>query len=312
MKTEPLVSICIVTYNHVNYIKECLDGILMQKTTFPFEIILGEDESDDGTREICIDYANRFPDTIQLFLRSREDVIYINGNATGRFNMVENLKAARGKYIAICEGDDYWTDPLKLQKQVDFLEKNGGYAICAHNVNELNTFTGLVAIKPGKTKLIDYNLDNYIINNKTPTCSLVFDKKYLKLDIGFPEWFCKVNFGDWAIVLMILKNSGKLCAVLPDVMGTYRIHANGIHGKLYQDSKAFRSAFKEHLRFIKTLRKELLYEKKHKLLIVKKRIKIHKRLYKLNLECKNFCMALIHQIKSMYYKLEFKLTLKNH
>src|SRR5690606_9059601 len=103
------------------------------QTTFPFEIILGEDESSDGTREICIQYAAKHPDKIKLFLRSRKDVIYINGNPTGRFNFIENLKACSGKYIALCEGDDYWTDPLKLQKQVDFLEAYVDHTICWTN-----------------------------------------------------------------------------------------------------------------------------------------------------------------------------------
>jgi glycosyltransferase involved in cell wall biosynthesis len=122
----------VVTYNQESYIEECLDGILMQQTTFPFEIILGEDESSDGTRDICQAYAEKYPDKIKLFLRSRKDVIYINGNATGRFNMIENLKACTGRYIALCEGDDYWTDPLKLQKQVDLLEANPELVACHH------------------------------------------------------------------------------------------------------------------------------------------------------------------------------------
>lgn len=123
-KSNPRVSVCVVTYNHVSFIEQCLESILIQQTDFPFEIILGEDESSDGTRAICKEYAEKFPDKIRLFLRSRKDVIYINGNPTGRYNFIENLKAAKGKYIALLEGDDYWTDPLKLQKQVDFMEKN--------------------------------------------------------------------------------------------------------------------------------------------------------------------------------------------
>src|SRR5690554_6846745 len=134
---KPIVSVCVQTYNHEKYIKECLEGILMQQTTFPFEIILGEDESSDGTREICKAYAEKYPDIIRLFLRSRKDVIYVNKRPTGRFNLLENLKVTKGKYVAICEGDDYWTDPLKLQKQVDFLEGNSEYSMCFHNAKFL-------------------------------------------------------------------------------------------------------------------------------------------------------------------------------
>ena len=120
----PLVSICCITYNHEQYIRDAIDGFLMQNTDFPFEICLGEDESNDGTREICQEYADKFPDKIRLFLRSRKDVIYINGQATGRYNFIETLKECKGKYIALCEGDDYWTDPYKLKKQVYYLEED--------------------------------------------------------------------------------------------------------------------------------------------------------------------------------------------
>jgi len=127
--SEPLVSICCITYNHRDYIKRALDGFIMQKTDFNYEICLGEDESDDGTREQCQDYAEQYPDKIRLFLRSREDVIKLDGRATGRYNFIATLNECRGKYIAICEGDDYWTDPNKLQKQVDFLEANPDYSV---------------------------------------------------------------------------------------------------------------------------------------------------------------------------------------
>ena len=105
-------------------LRDCLDGILMQKTDFPYEIIIGEDGSTDGTREICIEYANKYPNLIRLFLRDRNVSHLTNkdGNdimLNGKFQKLH----ARGKYYAPCEGDDYWTDPYKLQKQVDFLEQ---------------------------------------------------------------------------------------------------------------------------------------------------------------------------------------------
>ena len=88
----PLVSICVQTYNHEKFIGKCLDSILMQETTFPFEILLGEDESIDSTRKICTEYAVNYPNKIRLFLHSRKNTIYINGGATGRFNInYENI-----------------------------------------------------------------------------------------------------------------------------------------------------------------------------------------------------------------------------
>jgi glycosyltransferase involved in cell wall biosynthesis len=128
----PLVSVCVQTYQHVAYVKDCLDGILMQRTNFPFEILLGEDQSTDGTREICIEYAQKYPDKIRLFLHHRENNIKIDGRQTGKFNFLYNLFSSRGKYMAMCEGDDYWTDPLKLQKQVDEMEAHSDINICSH------------------------------------------------------------------------------------------------------------------------------------------------------------------------------------
>lgn len=120
---QPLVSVCITTYNHAAFIAECLDSVLMQETDFPFEIIVGEDDSTDGTREICKAYAEKYPDKIRLFLRSENDKIYINERKTGRFNFIENLNAARGEYISICDGDDYWITVNKLKIQYDYLRK---------------------------------------------------------------------------------------------------------------------------------------------------------------------------------------------
>ncbi len=117
---EPLVSICSITYNHAPYIRQCLDGFLMQQTNFPIEIIINDDCSTDGTTEIVREYAEKYPDMI--FPIFHEENQYQKG-VRGMFQRFVFPKA-RGKYIAICEGDDYWTDPLKLQKQVDILEQN--------------------------------------------------------------------------------------------------------------------------------------------------------------------------------------------
>lgn len=128
---KPIVSVCIPTYQHVQYIGKCLDGALMQETTFPIEIIIGDDGSVDGTVDVCKDYAERFPDKIRFFNRERVLTRVFDSEAhIERFcNWWWTLRDARGKYVAICEGDDYWIDPLKLQKQVDFLENHPDYGL---------------------------------------------------------------------------------------------------------------------------------------------------------------------------------------
>ena len=122
---KPLVSIFMMTFNHEKYIEQALDSILMQKVDFIYKIVLGEDCSTDNTRDIVVKYAKNYPDRFQLLLH--------NTNIGAVNNQIEVLNNCNGKYIAMLEGDDYWTDPYKLQKQVDFLENNPEYSMCVHN-----------------------------------------------------------------------------------------------------------------------------------------------------------------------------------
>ncbi|MDX1760578.1 MAG: glycosyltransferase [Christiangramia sp.] len=128
----------VQTFQHESYIGPCLEGILNQHTDFPFEILLGEDGSSDGTREICQKYAARFPDKIRLFLHHPENKIKVQHMNTGNFNALYNFYSAKGKYIAFCEGDDIWVDSGKLQKQVDLLEAQPDLSLCFHSYIEVN------------------------------------------------------------------------------------------------------------------------------------------------------------------------------
>lgn len=114
--TEPLVSVKMITYNHAPYIAQAIEGVLNQKVNFQVEIVIGEDCSTDGTREIVFEYQKKYPDVIR--------VITSEQNVGTKKNGYRTTKACRGKYIAFCEGDDYWHNPDKLQKQVDYMENN--------------------------------------------------------------------------------------------------------------------------------------------------------------------------------------------
>lgn len=109
---EPLVSICCITYNHAPYIRQCLEGFLIQKTTFPFEILIHDDASTDGTADIIREYEARYPHLIKPIYQVENQ--YSKGT---KISSTYNYPRAKGKYIALCEGDDYWTDPLKLQNK---------------------------------------------------------------------------------------------------------------------------------------------------------------------------------------------------
>ncbi len=123
---EPLVSAKMITYNHAPYIAQAIEGVLQQEVDFPYELVIGEDCSTDGTREIVFDYQKKYPDIIR--------VITSDKNVGARKNGLRTGKPCRGKYIAYCEGDDYWHHPLKLQKQVDFLECNTDYGVVYSDV----------------------------------------------------------------------------------------------------------------------------------------------------------------------------------
>jgi glycosyltransferase involved in cell wall biosynthesis len=118
----PEVSVCAQTYNHKKNIHACHRGLINQKVPFEYEILLGWDESTDGTRKICIEYAHRYPSLIKLFLHSRSNDFEVNGTLTGHFNFIITHLQAVGKYLTYCDGDDEWIDHLKLQKQMDFIE----------------------------------------------------------------------------------------------------------------------------------------------------------------------------------------------
>ncbi len=229
---KPMVSVCIQTYQQVHFIAQCLDSILNQKTTFPFEIILGEDESSDGTREICISYAKKFPDHIILFLRSRKDVIVIDGKQTGRFNFKENLKASSGKYIALCEGDDYWTDELKLQKQYDFLESHNDYAVCFHKVsilkNNIPEEDYITRVPSPTTTIADLAKGNYI---HTP--SVMF-----RNGLELPIWFDEILAGDYALHILNALRGKLFC--MDENMAVYRVHDGGIWSTASDEARQIR------------------------------------------------------------------------
>lgn len=156
------VSACIITYNQEDYIAQCLDGALFQIVDFEYEIVIGDDKSTDGTLDICKKYAEKYPTKIRLI--AREQNLGMMGN------WIKTLTACHGKYIAICEGDDYWTDPLKLQKQVDFLESNEDYVLICSNAE--NAYQDI--------ECKDVNVFDILQHNPIRTLTTMFRSSALK------------------------------------------------------------------------------------------------------------------------------------
>ena len=236
---NPLISIVCMTYNHAANIRHALDGFLKQKTNFPYEICLGEDGSTDGTKEICHEYLEKNSDKIRLFERSRNDVIFIENQPTGRFNFIETLKESRGKYIAICDGDDYWTDPYKLQKQIDFLKNNNEYSMVHTNYSNLKN--GIIKDKPGKFGSIKDVKNQLLIKNFIGTLTVCV-KKTVLLD-ALPIIKNQYRSADLALWMHISQKSK--IGYLKDNTAVYRISNNTVSNPTtaYNKWRLIKSAF---------------------------------------------------------------------
>lgn len=229
---QPIVSVFVLTYQHVAFIEKCLDGILMQKTDFLIEIIIGEDDSTDGTREICMKYAKKHPDKIRLFLHHRENNIEVSGGPSFVFNAMYALYSSKGKYIALCEGDDYWIDPYKLQKQVDFLEANKAYSFSVGGYKRYNIYTkesDLIIAKPTDIKtFVNDNGFAFKLNhtNKgwlTKTLTTVFRK-----DILLSEELAAYKYlRDIHLFYHLLKKGNGF--YFTEEMGVSHVHRGGIN-----------------------------------------------------------------------------------
>lgn len=212
----------MITYNHEKYIAEAIESIVSQKTNFAFELVIGEDCSTDNTRNICIEYQKKYPEIIRLRLPET--------NQGMMKNWINNINYGRGKYIALCDGDDYWTDPYKLQKQFDFMEANPDFALCSHHTY---TLLGEHLDKNMEMEQDVLTIQDLIIKDwGLLTASIFFRKDAHKV----PEWYYTVKNGDYALQL-IVSLSGKI-KMLPDYMAVYRKHGEGISSTLQPFSQA--------------------------------------------------------------------------
>ena len=214
---KPLVSIKTITYNHAPYIKDCIEGVLKQKTNFKIEHLISDDCSSDGTREIIEEYAKKYPDIIKN--------ISPKENLGSRQNGIRIRTACTGKYQASCEGDDYWIDPNKLQKQVDFLEANPDFVGVFHNVGYVDERQIDSEVKPWRT----YNRDVFTAKDTIRKLSLFHTSSYFfrnldyKLDSISNK---KITSGDM-LLLGVVSKFGKL-KLLDGIMSVYRRNDGGI------------------------------------------------------------------------------------
>jgi len=227
---KPLVSVIMITYGHEKYIEEAIKGVFLQKTNFPLELIISNDKSPDSTDEIVKNIIKYAPENISVkYIQHPENIGMLP-------NLISTLKMAAGKYIAVCEGDDYWIDENKLQIQIDFLEKNEDFTLTFHNVfirNGKTLSTDLDYEKRLNSKDI-YTIDDLSKGNFIHTPSVVFRN----MEIEFPEWYYTSFLGDYPLWSWLSKK-GKI-KYFPEKMAVYRENVGVWSGKS-QEEREFKT-----------------------------------------------------------------------
>lgn len=229
---KPILSVCLVTYNHVNYISQALNSILSQKTKYNYEIIVLEDCSTDGTQEILKKYKELYPDKISLYLQPTNTKVK---------HFIEGLKHCNAKYICVLEGDDYWIDDLKIEKQINFLEANPEFVGCSHN-------SALIfgdQDQPSEVMIKQKMCDVYSINELTSYSVYCHTSSYIYKNIfngHLPDYdYCNENnlYGD-TFTNMLYAEYGPI-KYLDEVMSVYRISGLGRWSSLNQIEQKIRN-----------------------------------------------------------------------
>lgn len=208
----PIVSICMITYNHAKFIAQAIESVLMQKTNFSYQLVIGEDASTDATYDICKKYSDKCPEKILLLPKLKK-------NIGARKNSIRTLEACKGKYIAMLEGDDYWTDPNKLQLQIDFLQNHSDYIAAFHDVTMIDEFNSKCDDNrlPIENKR-DFNL-NELFFYYVPTPTILFRNIFKK----YPSIFTKVDNGD-TVLQGYLTQKGMIKYIQDIAPSVIRIH----------------------------------------------------------------------------------------
>jgi glycosyltransferase involved in cell wall biosynthesis len=230
-KIKPLVSVYTLVYMHEPYIRQCLDGLIMQKTDFTVEFIIGEDGSADKSAEICKEYAEKYPDKIRLFLRDRNISHYQDENDNDIMLNAELCKmSCRGKYIAICEGDDYWTDENKLTKEYNII-KTGKYGLVYTGFKRIDINGNIIE----STKKLEIQIRkchsghifyNMVKSNFIQTLTVMYDKELLSDIYKYYD-----HIYDYPTYLHL---SGKANVYyINEITGCYRINPKGMMATNY-------------------------------------------------------------------------------
>jgi glycosyltransferase involved in cell wall biosynthesis len=224
-EARPKVSVVLLTYNHAKWITQAVESVLMQETNFDYEVTIVEDCSTDGTREMVIDFRERFPERIRLRLSEK--------NGEYRKNLAAAFLDSSGQYIAQLDGDDYWTSPAKLQKQADFLDAHPECVMCFHNVR---VFDEDGAVEPWYLNSSDQEeitgLEDLLVDNYIASCSPMLRHGVIE---EFPDWYYTAAWADWPLYLLHAQHGN--IGYLDEVMGARRFHSGGMWAGLGNTQK---------------------------------------------------------------------------
>lgn len=235
-KEYPEVSVWMLTYNHEKYVKQALESILCQKTDFRFEVVIGDDLSTDGTRKILSEYQMKYPDIIKPIFR--DENIGINKN------FVDTWLKCKGKYIALLEGDDYWTDENKLQEQYNFLECKPDFVLCYHNTREINELNGSEKLTNTNDTLVT-KLEDLLKRGWFIRTGSIFSRNILR---SFPDWFLNFQSTDY-MMQVLMAEKGKFAFINKET-SVYRRHENGITQSFYKNQINFNNKKIELLKIL--------------------------------------------------------------
>lgn len=231
----PLVAIRCIAYNQEKYIREALDSFVMQKTNFPFVAIVHDDASTDNTASIIREYAEKYPDIIKPIFET-ENQYSKPGNPLGRI-MQQAIDESGAKYVAYCEGDDYWTDPLKLQKQVDFLENNPDFTMCFNAIEVINEHSDSKYLL-AEVETREYSGNEIIESMILQTASVVI-RKEIFLSERYQKAKADSRFKSGDITLYLAAAAMGRIFCIADFMSIYRINSGGVTNVMRKDPFIF-------------------------------------------------------------------------
>lgn len=297
---KPLVSACVITYNQALFLKQCLDGVVTQNLDIDYEIIIGDDASTDDTQKICEDFQSRFPNKVKYFRRDK------NLGVIG--NWLETIFDCKGKYIAICEGDDYWTDPFKLQKQVDLFRKYDNIALCFHDASILydgfsatfaednvsSTYYSGPKSRPKPIGIV--GAEHFVkVSASVPTCSIMFKSQI----IGILKHQYLLSRSDnkkiYSVDLMLLFAALSVgpAAYIDGNMAVYRKNPGGI-------SVTSKTEYKLNCLLYELSLIDKLLEFKYRVELNRKKEKIRINLFKIHIKNLSLTKAISILLKAIY------------